>query len=227
MRRYLASRLPPDGQRATLSAEVSHHLLVVCRHPRGGELLLYDGAGHEVEAALVDVDGEGRAVVEGRGPVRDSPDEPLLHLVLGLPKGPALEHALRMAVEIGATHVHPALSARSVPRTARTDRWARVVRAACQQCGRAVQPTVSPLRPLHDVVAGLPPELDRWIGVVGAPSATPTTGALDRALAIGPEGGFTPAEIDHARSCGWLPVGLGTWTLRVDTAVAVGLARLR
>jgi 16S rRNA (uracil1498-N3)-methyltransferase len=41
-------------------------------------------------------------------------------------------------------------------------------------------------------------------------------------LAVGPEGGFSDAEVNHARERGWSIVGLGSTTLRIETAGLVG-----
>jgi 16S rRNA (uracil1498-N3)-methyltransferase len=40
-------------------------------------------------------------------------------------------------------------------------------------------------------------------------------------VAVGPEGGFTDAEVEAALAAGWRPVGLGPRTLRVETAALV------
>jgi 16S rRNA (uracil1498-N3)-methyltransferase len=45
-------------------------------------------------------------------------------------------------------------------------------------------------------------------------------------MAIGPEGGFTEPEVARAREVGWVPVGLGSSLLRIETAGVVGCARV-
>lgn len=55
---------------------------------------------------------------------------------------------------------------------------------------------------------------------VDAPSAAP------RVLAIGPEGGFLPREVEAFVARGFVPVDLGPWVLRTETAVVAALAQL-
>lgn len=220
VKRVWIEKIPERQQSADLDAEASHHLLVVCRHPRGGTLLLFDGAGHEAEAVLSGV-FEDRAhvtvITDHRAIALLSP----LHLVLGLPKGPALEHALRMAVELGVTHIHPALTERTVPRGDHRDRWERIAVAAAQQCGRAQIPHIAKLLPLLDAAASVPVEAARWLAVPSGAQARPSPGPA--ALAIGPEGGWSHREVRDLLATGWTSIGLGPLILRVDTAVAVGL----
>ena len=221
MKRVRVDGIPEAGGAVRLDAAGSHHLLTVCRHPRGAPLVVFDGAGAEAEAELVD--GTELATVRILA-VRRSPVPPALHLVFALPKGPALEHALRMAVEVGVTHLHPVTTERTVPRGDHPDRWGRVLASAAEQCGRATLPSLSPLCPLPRAIERIPPEVDRRVALPGADDGVRATG--DAALAIGPEGGFAPGEIDRLLHAGWTAFGLGPWVLRVDTAVAVGLAAL-
>lgn len=226
-RRVRVAAIPAVGERLTLDPGASHHLLVVCRHPRDGAVVLFDGAGGEASARLDGVvrgdDGVQRAIVVaervGRQTARSA-----RHLVLGLPKGPAADQAVRMAVEVGVSHVHPVLAARSVAKGDHADRWHRIAVAAAEQCGRADVPVIAPVGTLTDAVAALAAVPDRRVGVPGAPIVGPAQ--ADAAFAVGPEGGFTEREVLTLLDAGWSAVGIAAHVLRVDTAVAVGLASL-
>ena len=45
-------------------------------------------------------------------------------------------------------------------------------------------------------------------------------------LAVGPEGGFTPAEVDQAASAGWIPINLGVNTVAYRDRRLAGVAAL-
>jgi RsmE family RNA methyltransferase len=75
----------------------------------------------------------------------------------------------------------------------------------------------------------LPAIVDGTLGLVGHPGDFPACPrAVDEpvTLAIGPEGGWIPYEVDLLRASGLNPVQLGDRILRVETAVTALLARL-
>jgi len=225
MRRFPVDALPAAiGDQVVLGAEASHHLLRVCRHPRGSELVVFDGSGQQGRARLAEVTADDRAVIElVEAPSHAAPRRETW-VVLAVLKGPAMERALRMGTEAGATGFQPVLSDRTVAKGDRHDRWLRVLTGAAQQCGRADVPELRPVRSLADGLSALPPGLTRFVAAPGAaPAPTRSEG---HAVAIGPEGGWSPRELDAMLAADWAPLGLGGWVLRADTAVAVAVASL-
>jgi 16S rRNA (uracil1498-N3)-methyltransferase len=220
VRRFVVERIPAPGEEIELDAATAHHVTTVSRIARGEPFVLADGRGGEVEVALV-----GPTRVEGRALRGGTPSRVALHLVLAIPKGPALDHAVRMAVELGVTDLHPAIAQRSVVRAANVDRWRRIAAAAAAQSGRSDLPVVHAPEPLQVAAHAVPPDVDRRVAVPGARTLAPAAGAA--ALLVGPEGGLAAEEIAKLVAVGWIPAGLGPTVLRVDTAVAAGLASLR
>lgn len=221
MRRFPVAEVPDPGDRVTLDPEATHHLLHVLRAAPGTEVEVFDGTGRAAVATLVEV-VQGVPWLEVREPARRARPPYPLHLLVGLPKGNAMDDAVRMATEAGATDLHPVLAARSVARGDRRERWARIATSAAQQCGRGDVPEVHPVRALSEAIAGLPDDLDRRVALPGAPRRPPATGPA--AVLVGPEGGLSAAEIAAARQAGFEPMGLGRWILRTPTAVAVAVA---
>lgn len=220
MKRLRTDALPlhdPD----VLPAGPSHHLLHVLRGRPGAALVLFDGTGREQDATLIGA-RDGRAEVRPTSGVREVGGHAEVHLVLALLKHQAMDLALRMAVEAGVHTVHPVITARSVAKGERSDRWARILTAAAAQCGRADEPRIAPVLPLADAVRTL--EMPVFVGVPGAAPPDRPTGPC--AIVVGPEGGLTSSEVDRLIAGGAHPVGLGPHVLRAETAAAVGVALL-
>ena len=65
-----------------------------------------------------------------------------------------------------------------------------------------------------------------WVAHPYGADATPTVTDQPTLIAVGPEGGFIPYEVDKLKEAGLQPLTLGRRILRVETAVPVLLARL-
>jgi 16S rRNA (uracil1498-N3)-methyltransferase len=135
----------------------------------------------------------------------------------------------------------PALSERvSVTRSeealrAAHARWQRIAVSTCRQCGRATVPEVAAPCALTDALAGTSAGVKLWLaeptlGVERAWRVEPfaqqarTHGAT---LAIGPEGGWTPAELELASRSGFTTWSLGPLVLRAESVPLAALSVLR
>jgi 16S rRNA (uracil1498-N3)-methyltransferase len=219
VRHYLIDCLPGLGQSAVLSKQELAHLTVT-RPVVGEQFVLTDQQGAQATFSLVDLNA---------GSVRQetasvlAPHSPDLHLILAVVKGPAMDLAIRMATECGATHIHPTVMTRSIAKGDRADRWERIATSAAKQCQRARPPVILPLSTLQVIATRIPDA--RYIALPNADS-TPAALSQAQALFIGPEGGFTAQEISTAKKLGFLPISLARHVLRTPTAVAAGLSRL-
>jgi 16S rRNA (uracil1498-N3)-methyltransferase len=129
---------------------------------------------------------------------------------------------------LGVTRFTPLQTERTVvqPKEARLDKLQQAVIEASKQCGRNVLMCVAPLTrwPAFLASPDLPPRrllLHPPAGGVTRPltAAMPNAGGV--VIAVGPEGGFGPAEVAAAEAAGWVRVGLGPRVLRVETAAVV------
>ncbi|MDR2471177.1 MAG: 16S rRNA (uracil(1498)-N(3))-methyltransferase [Treponema sp.] len=207
-------------------------------------ILAVDGEVHKGRVSPRTADGAVPGP-EGIRPVRPPP----LVLFQALPGGAKMDLIVRQAAEGGVDEVAPFVSERSAgrpppDRAARmAERWRRIVREARQQSGSGVDTRIHPLMTAEELFAyweglkvpPLKPARGEALGLVCRPGPLVQGGFhryLDRelslaALAVGPEGGFSAAELDRFTGAGFKPVSLGDTVLRTETAALYGTAALR
>jgi 16S rRNA (uracil1498-N3)-methyltransferase len=166
-----------------------------------------------------------------------------LHLLLAIFKFDHMEWAIEKATELGIARITPILARRTEKHLAqaaakRVERWRRIALESAKQSRRTDIPEVT------DPIA-LKPALEREtthtrILLSETEQATTLTAALENsqlatdgrtnsstithALAIGPEGGWTPEEMTLFTQHNWQPVTLGPRILRAETAAIAAIA---
>jgi 16S rRNA (uracil1498-N3)-methyltransferase len=223
MHAFFAPALAAPGQTVPLARDELQHLRA--RRIRLGEAVrLIDGRGGYAEGVY---DGAAGVTLRAAG----TEPEPAVTLVVvqaALPSD-TLDWALEKSVEAGAHAIivfEPARSALGKRPADRTERWVRLTREACKQCGRARFPAVTAAPNLAAALASA--QCDRLWLADGA-GAAPAFGPPPRraGLIVGPEGGLDDAERAAAASAGAVKVSLGPWVLRSETVAALGLALLQ
>jgi 16S rRNA (uracil1498-N3)-methyltransferase len=225
-RRFFVSPLPSVGP-ATLGPAHGHHLGRVVRTMPGDSVVLFDGAGAEVEAVVLEV--RGREVqVEVGGPVAQllgrSP-RIALDVACALPRSSRADWLFEHGTEAGIGRFRPILTERTNRQHERPEHWRRVLIAACAQCDRAVLPVIEPVVTLAELCA-LPLPAERYTATRAAVELG-AAGSATALLVVGPEGGFTERELGMLADAGFAPRGLGPLTLRTETAVFAGATRLQ
>ena len=224
--------VPPEqiAELVRLDASQSRHLEVVLRLGPGGELEVFDGRGARWPARI-----ESPGVLR-LGP-RTEPDRGAadVWLAQALAKGEKLDVVVQKSTELGATRILPLAAERSVVRLdegraeRRTARLRRIAQEAARQCGRNDVPTVDVPCTLANLAGLLRAEPGRR-GLLLDPEersvrlSQAARGASRILLAVGPEGGFTPAERAEAAAAGFASVALGRLVLRTETAGLAALA---
>jgi 16S rRNA (uracil1498-N3)-methyltransferase len=217
------------GIEIPLPDAVARHALQVLRLRAGDPLVLFDGHGGEYEATLLTAGRGARAAVARHVPVEREREVPI-ELEQSLVAADVMDDIVRRAVELGVAAITPVLAERSqrVPHerlARRVQRWRQIAIGACEQCGRNRVPPVGELTSLAEwargrgslsAVAVLDPLADAPLAPLHASSA----------VLVGPEGGFTSAEIHFLASAGARRARLGPAVLRADTAAIAALAVL-
>lgn len=225
-RRYFVAPLPPAGP-ATLSPALGHHLGRVVRTQPGDAVVLFDGAGAEVEAVVLAVRGRDVEVEVGAPPreLRGRSPRIALDVACALPRSSRADWLFEHGTEAGIRSFRPILTERTNRQHERHAHWRRVLIAACAQCDRSQLPVIEPTVTLAELCA-LPLPAERYTATRAAIElgAAHSDTAL---LVVGPEGGLTDRELGMLADAGFAPRGLGPLTLRTETAVFAGATRLQ
>ena len=209
-----------------LDGPESHHLGTVRRFAPGDAVVLFNGDGAEYPAEIVSV-GKKQVILHVLSRVESNREVPF-PIVVGsaLPKADRLDYLIEKLVEVGATRFVPLITARSIanPRVDKIDKWRRAVIEASKQCGRNRLMAIDKPMSLKDFLASRPregSECSKWILHTGPGRTTSNARATDSIFAIGPEGGFTDAEIRSAKQFGWHELSFGPRILRIETAAVI------
>lgn len=220
------------GARIALPEDVAGHLVRVLRLGAGDACVLFNGDGSDYDARIVSTTKKSIEVeIEG---VRELRNESPLRIVLvqGIARGEKMDLILQKATELGVSGFVPVHGERGEVRLdgERADKrlrhWRSVVASACEQSGRARIPDVAAPRALADALADLPA-----MRLLLDPEATQplpsNIGDNACALAIGPEGGWSPSDHATLQAAGFIGARLGPRVLRTETAGLAAIAALQ
>ena len=228
------------GGRLRLPKSEASHAVSVLRVREGERVTALDGAGGEW---LCEVGERGRRDVE-LGVLESRRHERPAHrltLVQAIVKGKAMELILQKATELGATRIVPLIVDRSVARPdpaelqAKLAKWRTIAVESIKQCGAFWLPTIdSPcgvsefLSRSDDVdlslIASLGEGIEDTRTVFQEFRKRRGVNPSSASIWIGPEGDFSPSELEAIQASGVAGVSLGPLTLRSETAAICGLA---
>jgi 16S rRNA (uracil1498-N3)-methyltransferase len=232
-RYYIGEQPSPNvGDTLLLSAGESQHIVKVMRQKIGDGLLLFDGRGGEFEAVINVVKREQVEVrIENVLPLAPRTSRSLT-IAAALPKGERQKWMVEKLMELGVSRIVPIAARYAVTKAEPSviTRLARQIIEAAKQCGAKYLPELTQETPLEELAVLTKNELV-WFAhpVRDTAIGQQLPGNLKRAermtVVIGPTGGFSPDEVELAVKAEWLPLDLGPYLLRTETAaIAVAAA---
>ena len=220
---YAPDLVPPEH---TLGEEESKHCVRVLRLGEGDRLSVTDGRGNLYRCELVEADPRRcRIRVAACEAEYERLPYRLTMAVAPTKNADRFEWFLEKATEVGVSAIIPLESERSERRSYKAERGEKILVAAMKQSLKAYKPELHPLTPFRQ--AGEHPFAGRKLIAHCAPARSqagkrhlaqtlrPGEAAL---VLIGPEGDFSPEEIDLAVACGFEEITLGSQRLRTETA---------
>lgn len=239
--RFYAPGLAAGDRLVRLPEDEAAHLSRVLRLRAGAEVRVFDGRGTEYAGRVREVRGAHVTVDLGERAAAAPEPRVRLTLVQAVPKGDAMDQIVRDAAMMGVSAIVPLVSGRAevtiarVNGARRVERWQRIAVASVKQCGRAVVPEVGGPASLPDCLRALADER-RYILVEPGISEGPPTGMrgvtsqpapASAAVIVGPEGGWTDAEVSLAVQAGCTALTLGGRTLRSSAAALIATTALQ
>lgn len=218
------TNLEIEGQKAHITdPEIIFQIKTVLRLKPGEKVVITDGKGTETLARIV-LSEKSAVMLEIESVTQETGDErPLLHAYISILKKDNLELAIQKMTEIGITHITPIITERTVKKNYNQERVEKIITEAIEQSGQNRAPV---LHDEIDLTTALDEALEKYDTVIyfDEPSDEKTSDLHNKSVAffIGPEGGWSPKEIELFKEKNILSLSLGDTTLRGETATIVG-----
>lgn len=223
---YVAEEIGSDT--VSICDEQFHHLKDVLRLKVNDEVTVFDGGGNEC-VCLIRALGKKQATLTVKNKRRAQTRRFKITVACAVPKKAGLDEIIDSLTQLGVDAIIPLETERVIvklddsKKEARLKRWRKIVQSAAQQSQRSSLPVVAPVTSIESVVARsqdfdlkLIPTLSGERKHISEVLAASRPGNI--LVLIGPEGDFTPQEIEMAKNAGFIPVSLGAPVLRVGTA---------
>jgi 16S rRNA (uracil1498-N3)-methyltransferase len=235
---YIPSHTP-DQQEIVLNEDNSRHVIQVLRMRPGEALRLTDGKGALLDGVILD-DHKKKCRVSIKAGTTEPPRTNQVTIAISPVKNTArFEWFLEKATEIGVSTIIPLLCERTERQSIRTDRLRNILVSAMLQSQQAWLPTLTEPTPLPQLLSQAPTgpayiahlleaprDTSSLAGLVGANSGHLHPGPSSSLILIGPEGDFSPKEVETALAAKLIPVSLGHNRLRTETAGIVAATLL-
>ena len=211
-----------ENNLAILEAEESRHCIQVLRKKVGDEVVLVDGQGSFYKARISEIQKRSCTLDIVSISKQQQHRKYKIHLAIAPPKNPKrFDWLLEKLTEIGIDRISPLLCARSERVKLNGERMRKTLISAIKQSGQAQIPHLGEMIKFKDFISS---ELEQqkyvaWVSDEHQSNlSSQYINGEDVCILIGPEGDFTPEEIDSARKAGFLPTSLGENRLRTETA---------
>ena len=213
-----------EGKDLTLAnPDLAHQLDRVFRFKEGDTIILFDGSGFDYVSKIKKIaDNEVEVKVLEKKSTCFIPRRNV-QIFLSITKKDNFEWALAKCTELGVTEFTPIVSERTEKKNVDMSRMQSILKESTEQAGRCSLPILNPIKTFDEVINefGLRLFLFHPSGRVFEPDERNKV----HKIMIGPEGGWTDAEVAKAEKMGAQIVTLGKQVLRAETA-AVAVSSL-
>lgn len=233
LKRFYYNAALSKGEYYALPKRLLKHICEVMRLREGAEILLFDPKGKEFLCKLKKISGKFFAYTIEE--LKCS--EPLLTYITlcqSIIRLPRMDLLIEKTTELGVSAIQPIYAQRTNVNLKnakyRTARWRKITEEASRQSGRLSIPEIFEIKTTPDYLeaahsTGLGLLLQKGAENKITDVLRSEQNKKSITIAVGPEGGFTDEEVARFIAHGFVPVKVGHFTLRAETAgiVAVGI----
>ncbi len=204
----------------------AHYLTHVMRRQAGDAVRLFNGRDGEWQARIGEVSRRNVRLLVQRQ-TRPQAAEPDCWLCFALLKRQKTDLVVEKATELGVSVIQPIITARTQADHVNLARLNAIAIEAAEQCERLAVPEIRRPLPARQLLADWPAGRRLFIADERRTARLIPKDSGPTALLVGPEGGFTDAELDAIAAHHLVTrVSLGARILRAETAAIAGLALL-
>jgi 16S rRNA (uracil1498-N3)-methyltransferase len=204
----------------------SKHAIRVLRLNTGDEVTLVDGKGNLFKARIADANPKRCEVIVEDICKEYEKRKYNLHIAISpLKNADRFEWFLEKATEIGVDTITPLICNRTEKKGFNLDRCYRIVESAMKQSIKAYRPLVNEPISCSNFLKGTESPVKIIACCEGDRVIIDKVykAGRDVVILIGPEGDFTPEEIETAKTSGYIPITMGNSRLRTETAGIVAV----
>lgn len=225
MQTFYLSGITEPPKTVVFPPDESRHLAKVLRKKTGDKVLLTNGHGLLMTVELTEINTKScKALVTDH--TTEPKDSFSIHIAIAPTKSiERFEWFLEKATEIGIHRISPIICEHSERKVLKTDRLHKILVAAMKQSQRTYLPVLEAPSSFDDFIKAARAD-QKLIAHCDNSSKQDLKKVIQKGaqvcLLIGPEGDFSPAEIEKAHAAGFQPVSLGEKRLRTETAALMG-----
>ena len=208
------------------SADFVNQVVRVFRLGVGDKVVVFDGSGNDYVCELLEVKPRGPVVLRicEVGPSRFMPTRKI-YLFQSIIKKDKFEWVVEKATELGVTDIVPVLADRSEKKDLNIERLRKIAIEASEQCGRGDVPVIATARPrLEELLTINCQKVALHLEGENFISSRPRLAEGPIGVFIGPEGGWSPNELEMFHKNGVTICSLGKQVLRAETAAIATLS---
>lgn len=225
LHRFFIEQPLSESKHFTLTdEELIRQLIKVFRYKTGQEVILFDNSGFEFHAEIHAME-RNELVFHIKDMKKGLVPAKKVSLCFSLVKKDNVETIVQKGTELGVTDFYPLLSERSEKKDFNRERVNRIVLEAAEQSGWAVLPVIHEVQNLKDILHVTNNMKQIVFDTTISKSAAKKSETSGVALFIGPEGGWSEAELMLFKEKGVDFDTLGPSVLRAETAALVAAAR--